>query len=712
MNIHRYIWATVLVCTVVSVRDVRAQDSYARIAELRSANGRIAGLRPTADGEHYTLRTTGGIVRKGYADKGAGELLQRIPFAFADYTLSPDERSILVASSENMRRIYRRSYSADYWLAPLGGELRKVLEGVRDVSFSPDGRMLAFSKDNNLMLYDIAGGKTTAVTDDGKWNAVINGTSDWVYEEEYAFTKGYAFSPDGGKIAYLRFDESEVPTASILRYGSRDDAFAAERVESFKYPRAGERNSTVELWLYDIVAGTKSRVDVGAETDQYILNPSWTPAGDLYFYRINRRQNRFEVVLQRPDGSQKVIYDEQSPQYVERPDASTVTFIDGDRFIVREETTTGYMHLYLHSVERGRLRALTEGEWEVTEIVAADSRNVYYVSTETSPLRRNLWRTGLDGKGRKRLTTGEGYYTIAPSTGMKYYIATFSNAETPNIVTVHRADGRTVDTLLDSRSRVAALGRRAHREFFTFATERGDTLDAFILKPLDFDPSKRYPVLITQYSGPGSQQVADRWNVDWEDALVEHGYIVVCADGRGTGYRGERFKKATYGQLGALETEDQLSLARHIAAQPYADPDRIGIYGWSYGGFMALNCALKGDGLFKTAIAVAPVTSWRFYDTIYTEIYNGLPQDNPSGYDDNSPVNFADRLADRTRLLIMHGTADDNVHLKNTMEMIRALERAGRRFDVMLYPDQNHSMMPDNTADIRRRMIDFALENL
>ena len=295
---------------------------------------------------------------------------------------------------------------------------------------------------------------------------------------------------------------------------------------------------------------------------------------------------------------------------------------------------------------------------------------------------------------------------------MKYYVATYSSASTPTIVTVHRADGHAVDTLVDNRRRIADLGVELRREFFTFTTERGDTLNAYRVLPDGFDPSQRYPVLLTQYSGPGSQEVADRWRVDWEDALATHGYIVVCADGRGTGYRGEAFKKVTTGRLGELEVEDQLSLARYMASQEYVDADRIGIYGWSYGGFMALGCALKGDGIFKMAIAVAPVTSWRYYDTIYTEIYNGLPQDNPAGYDDNSPVNFADRLADRTQLLIMHGSSDDNVHLKNTMEMVRSLTRAGKRFDLMIYPDQNHSMLPSNTADIRRKMISYTLEHL
>ena len=686
-----------------------AQDDYGRIAALRSANRGIYGLRPMNDGEHYTFTTREGISRCSYADRSDCVVLHSVPFRFADYLLSPDEQQVVVAASDGLKNIYRHSYSADYWLGRVGGGLEKVLEDVRDVSFSPDGSRLAYSAGNNLYIYDIASRTSRAVTDDGRWNSIINGTTDWVYEEEYGFTRAYAFSPDGRQLAYLKFDETDVPTAAIVRY---DFGEQRDSTLTFKYPRAGEKNSVVTLHLCNLDDGTTSRIDTGADTDQYIPHLMWTPAGELCYYRVNRRQNIFEAVLLRADGEQKVIYREESPRYVERPDGRTITFIDGDRFIVREETTAGWMHLYLHSVAKGRLNAITSGRWEVVSLVAADAKNVWYVSTETSPLRRDLYRTGLNGKGKKRLTNGDGYYSIAAGAGMKYYVSTFNNASTPNIVTVCTGDGRPVEVLADSREAVAAAGRKVQREFFTFTTERGDTLNAYRVLPDGFDPAQRYPVLLTQYSGPGSQSVADRWTVDWEDALADHGYIVVCADGRGTGFRGEAFKKATTDRLGELEVEDQISLARHMASYDYVDADRIGIYGWSYGGFMALGCALKGDGIFKTAIAVAPVTSWRYYDTIYTEIYNGLPDANPSGYDDNSPVNFAERLHDRTRLLIMHGSSDDNVHLKNTMEMVRALTRAGKRFDLMIYPDQNHSMLPSNTADIRRKMIAYTLENL
>ena len=710
MNIQATLLAAALFCAA----GVQAQNEYAEIARLNSLNERVYGTRSMADGEHYTVREGNDIRRYAYATAGEGVSLLPTPapnLVITDYGFSPDERMILIASGRHP--IYRHSYTTQYQLVA-DGRVQPVLteaEAPRDASFSPDGSRIVYSDRNDLYVYDIQSRKTRRLTDDGAWNSVINGTTDWVYEEEFGTTRAYAFSPDGTQLAFLRFDESEVPLMEMMRF----DGKLYNTAYSFKYPKAGEKNSVVELWVADLASGAKRRIDTGGETDQYIPRIGYTPDGRLWYYRLNRRQNTFEVVLCEPHGAQRVIYEERSQQYVERVDDATITFVDKDRFLVRQESHTGYMHLYLYSIRRGFLAQVTKGPWEVTAVVGTDGKRVWYLSTETSPLRRNLYSVRLDGKEKRRLTTGEGYYTVAPSRGMKYCITTFSNATTPNRVEICDGEGTPVRTLADSRAlrEELAATRRPVKEFFTFTTERGDTLNAYIVKPRDFDPSKRYPVLLTQYSGPGSQQVADRWSLDWEDALVDKGYIVVSADGRGTGFRGERFKKQTYGRLGALEVEDQLSLARHMAAQPWIDPARIGIYGWSYGGFMATSCALKGLGLFRMAIAVAPVTSWRYYDTIYTEIYNNLPQYNAAGYDENSPIHFARMLDDgKTRLLLIHGTADDNVHFQNTIEMARALNRAGKQYDMMIYPDQNHSMMPDDTHNVRQKMIDYTLEHL
>ena len=701
-----FLSAVAILCATVAA--YASTVKYEDIAKCRAANGAIYGVRSMADGEHFTIIKGKQIVRCSYADRKDSLVVFAGDFRIGAYAFSGDEKQLLISDAKSVKPIYRHSATADYYLADVQGSARKVLEQVRDVEFSADGKHLVYAKENNLYLYNIASATSTAVTTDGEWNKIINGTSDWVYEEEYGFTQAYAVSADGAKIAYLRFDESEVPTFEMMRY----DNELYNKAYSFKYPKAGDKNSVVTLHIYDVASGESEQVAVGANSDQYILNLAYAPNGKLYFYRVNRLQNHFEVLMLEDDGSLRTIYEEKCSTYVERPSSATIRFIDEKRFIVSDESATGYNHLYLHDVEKGRLSAITSGKWQVTSVVGVAKNRIYYISTERSPLGRDLYSVGLNGKGKKLHTAEAGFYSVQPSQGMRYYIRTFTNAETPNVVTVHHSSGKVIDTLVDSRAKVAARGTWARREFKQFVTERGDTLNYYIQMPIGYEKGKRYPVLLTQYSGPGSQSVRDRWSLDWEDALPHEGYIVACCDGRGTGFRGEKFKKCTYADLGRKEVEDQISFARFLAKQEFVDAERIGIYGWSYGGFMALNCALHGGELFRMAIAVAPVTSWRYYDTIYTEIYNGLPQDNPKGYDDNSPLSHAEKLAERTQLLIIHGTADDNVHFQNSMEMCRKLNEAGKQYDMMVYPDQNHSMRPSATTLVRQKMIDYTLENL
>jgi dipeptidyl aminopeptidase/acylaminoacyl peptidase len=511
--------------------------------------------------------------------------------------------------------IYRRSFTARYEL--IGGE------AVREATLSPDSCRVAYVRGNDLFVKELTTGVEIRITCDGERNRIINGATDWVYEEEYGFTRAYEWSDDSHKIAYLRFDESRVREFTMMRYNER----LYPEPYTFKYPKAGEENSVVTLHVYNLDTGLTCAINTGVESDQYIPRIGWTPSGSLFFYRVNRLQNHFEVVL--ADG--RVIYDETSPTYVERPDNDTVTFLeDGDSFTVRNETRTGWWNTYLYSIKKGFVRA--EGKEE-------------------------------------------------------------------------RFDG----DLAGWNARVTDS-----RRFFSFTTERGTELYGWMMRPEGFDETKQHPVFMTQYSGPGSKSVfvnmLGAGDMMIYRPLLEAGYIIVCVDGRGTGGRGEEFKKCTYGQLGKLETEDQISAARYLGSLPYVDPARIGIYGWSYGGFMALNCILKGADVFALAVAVAPVTSWRYYDTIYTEIYNGLPQDNPAGYDDNSPLNFADRL--EGKLLLIHGTGDDNVHAQNSYEMAKALVKAGKQFDMMLYTDDNHSMRPTGSRHIRRKIADYVIDNL
>ena len=703
------------------------QFTYADIAAGKFAQRTVAGLRSMADGEHYTVLDSGRVVVFSYASgdregvlaspEDIGAAWQRI----ADYRLSPAEDKVLFRLDG--KPLYRRSAYSSYVVYDTElGEAAPLHESdsLRYAVFSPDGERVAFVLRNNIYVKELATGRETAVTTDGVPNHIINGMPDWVYEEEWGLEDALRWSPDGEKLAFLRFDESGVRDYSLDLYGPdgstpEDDVTAPRypRRFTYKYPMAGEANSAVSLHVYDLASGRTTHVDVGPERDQYLPFFGWTPAGALCFYRINRLQNHLEVFVDDLKGTRKMIYEERSDKYIDNIGMGTVTFLsDGDRFIVKNETRTGFSHLYMYSMERGFLYPLTEGEWEVRSLVCATDERVWFLSNETSPLRNNLYVVGTNGKGKRRLTKGEGTYAIAPSEGCKYYISYFSNSSTPNTVTLHDSRGRLLRTLEDNaelKEYIASVGYPV-REFFTFpVTHEGRRieLNCYIVKPADFDPGGSYPVLFTQYSGPASQQVLDRWFVDWEDALVQQGYLVVCMDPRG---RGEWFKKLTYGQMGLLETEDQIALARYVAGLPYVDASRIGIYGWSYGGFMSLNCILKGADVFSMAISVAPVTSWRYYDSVYTERVNGLPQENPDGYDIPSPVYYADRL--KGRLLLMHGSADDNVHPQNSYKMAYELVRAGKKFDMMIYPDDNHSMVPNGRFHVRQKMVDYCLENL
>ena len=706
-----------LLCTLallVAAMSVSAQVSYLEMVEARSAAAPdyIAPqtLTPAAGTDQY-MELDGRYVKLyDYKRESEGKVVFTSDKLIMSYVKSPDGTMALYEKWDGAsprQEVYRHSYFSDYYIACPDGSTIKI-DDVRDISFSPDSKFLAMSYNNDIFLYNLTTNEIYNITDDGKWNHIINGTTDWVYEEEYGFTKAYAFSPDGAEIAYLKFDESHVKEFEMMRYDNKlyNEAYR------FKYPKAGEENSIVTLHVYNIASGQTRQIDTGAETDQYLPRIGYTPAGDLFYYRVNRLQNHFEVVLVAKDGSQRVIYNEQDDRYVERPSAATITFIDGDRFIVREETTTGWFHLYLHSIAEGRLNAITEGEWEVTQLVglAPNMKTLYYMSTEQSPLERHLYSVALDGSNKVCLLSKPGYWRVYPSSDMKYFAAEHSATDCYPTAAVYNNKGKMVRSLMLEEP--STIEPKYQRQYAKFTTERGDELEYYLIYPEKFDSSKQYPVLMTQYSGPGSQEIANRWTTDWEETMARNGYIVASCDARGTGFRGEEFKKVTYANLGHAEVEDQISFARHLSKLEFVDASRVGIYGWSYGGFMALGCALKGDGIFKMAIAVAPVTSWRYYDSIYTEIYNGLPQDNPAGYDNNSPINFADRLSLNTRLLIIHGTADDNVHFQNTMEMCRALNAAGKQYDMMVYPDQNHSMRPNDMVNIRQKMVDYCLENL
>lgn len=688
--------------------------TYDDIASGRFGQRGTNSMESMADGEHYTTVSEGKIVCRAYADPEMQQTLFDTKMLgeshLSGYSFSSDEQKILLRIDS--RPLYRRSHFSRYAVYSIADKSLTELSTRNDLryaEFSPDGQKVVYVVDNDIYIETLADGSVTRVTSDGEWGKIINGLPDWVYEEEWAIDRALCWSPDSRKIAFLRSDETLVREFKFMKYLT---GTPYPEVFSYKYPKAGEINSSVELYVYSITDGRTTRIDTSDDPDKYVPYFKWTPDGRLYYYLINRLQNHLTVNLVVGNGLQQTIYEEQSPTYIDGISADMVSFLsDSKRYLVLSERE-GYNHLYLYKLGKGRIAKLTDGPWNVTEVVAVSDKRIWYLSTETSPLERTFYSIGINSKDKKLLSAERGTSRITPSAGCRYYIENFSNTATPATLTLHRGDGRLLRTLEDNAALKAYIDsiEMPRKEFFTFTKADGTTLNAYIIKPNDFDPSKRYPLLLTQYSGPGSQDVRNRWSVDWEDALVQQGYIVVDCDPRGTGFRSADFKKQTYGIMGRMETEDQTEFAAHMASQPYVDSSRVGIYGWSYGGFMALNCILKGADTFKMAIAVAPVTSWRYYDSVYTERVNGLPQDNPEGYDQPSPIDYAANL--KGRLLVIHGTADDNVHIQNTHAMVDRFTRAGKEIDMMLYTDDNHSMMPGGRRSVRQKMVDYCLENL
>ena len=689
---------------------------YTDIKNGKFTEKTIRGVRSMNDGEHYTATDQGRIEKFSYksGDKTAtifdAAQFDQLAGGFSDYEFDATEKQILLTT--NRKPIYRRSATADYWIYDIGaGTLKKLTpEGREQVAvFSPDGKMVGFVRSNNIYVVNLSDYSVKQITTDGEFNHIINGHTDWVYEEEFEYTRAFHFSPDNRRIIYLKSDESMVReyTFMLYRTGLYPEAY------TYKYPKAGEKNCVVELYIHDLATGSDTKVDVGPEIDQYIPGLGWTPEGEAYFYRKNRKQNHFEVLVSDMAGNSRVVFEERDPRYIQMVPTQMITFLPKRKLLVKSDRS-GNAHLYVHDMDKLQVTdTVTRGNWDMSRLVNVVGDRVYYISGEGNHLQQNLYSVKLNGKGKTRLTTDDGTSRVSPSKGFKYFISYYSNSTTPNLVRLHNSSGKVLRTLEDNAElkKTLATLRVPRKEFFTFTTMQGTTLYGYMIKPNNFDPAKKYPVMLNQYSGPGSQSVQDNWSSpDFLDVLVQEGYIVVCVDGRGTGGRGTEFMKCTYGNLGGLEIEDQIETAKYMATQSYVDPARIGIYGWSYGGFMALNCILKGNDVFKVAISVAPNTTWRYYDTIYTEVHNGLPQENAAGYDDNSPINYAHLL--KGKLLLIHGSADDNDHAQSTYLMADALVKAGKQFDMMIYTDDNHSMHFGAMHHIRETMIRYTLENL
>ena len=629
------------------------------------------------------------------------------------YSFSSDEKQILIASNTNP--IFRHSFTADFYLYSLATKtLVKLFDQVQEPTFSPDGSKLAFAKANNLFVYTIATKETVQVTTDGKKNAIINGITDWVYEEEFAFVRAFDWSADSKKIGFIKFDESQVPEFSM-------NIFQKElypKVETFKYPKPGEKNALVSLHIYDVALQSIKNVALSNYSDFYISRLKWTNDANILSAQVlNRHQDNLDLLfIDGNSAAAKVVLNEKDKAYVDVTD--NLTFLKDNSFIWTSEKD-GFNHIYLYD-KNGKLKnQITKGNWEVTNYYGFDekTKTVFYQSVENGSINRDVYRIGLDGKKKVRLSQATGTTNATFSPNFQYFINSYSNATQPTTYTLNSAnDGKQVQSIVDNNALAEKLKKYnlPSKEFFELTTEKGNKLNAWMIKPKDFDASKKYPVFMYQYSGPGSQQVNNDWNGTddyWFMMLTQQGYIVACVDGRGTGFKGADFKKCTQKELGKFEVEDQIDAAKVIGNYPYVDKTRIGIFGWSYGGFMSSNCLFKGADVFKMAIAVAPVTNWRFYDSVYTERYLQTPQENASGYDENSPINHVSKL--KGSFLLIHGTADDNVHVQNTMQMIEALVQANKQFDWAIYPDKNHGIYGGKTRiQLYNKMTNFIKEKL
>ncbi len=629
------------------------------------------------------------------------------------YSFSADEKKILIANNSN--QIFRHSFTADYFLYNTETkELTKILEQVQEPTFSPTGTKIGFAKANNLFIYDIASKATSQITTDGKKNSIINGITDWVYEEEFAFVRAFDWSADGKKLAYIRFDESEVPEFTMNIY--KKDLYPT--VETFKYPKAGEKNAVVSLFIYDVAAKSSKAINLGNYSDFYIARMKWTnDANVLSAQVLNRHQDNLDLLfVDGTTGTSKVVLNEKDKAYVDVTD--NLTFLKDNSFIWTSEKD-GYNHIYLYDKTGKLINQVTKGNWEVTAYYGYDekTKTVFYQSVENGSILRDVYRTGIDGKNKVKLSSQVGTNAATFSPNFEYFINTFSSATVPTMYSLNSSrDGKEVLPILNNNDLSEKLKKYnlPNKEFFVLTTDKGNKLNAWMIKPKDFDANKKYPVFMYQYSGPGSQEVANNWldtNDMWFMMLSQQGYIIACVDGRGTGFKGAAFKKCTQKEMGKYEVEDQIDAAKTLGNYAYVDKSRIGIFGWSYGGFMSSNCILKGADVFKMAIAVAPVTNWRFYDSIYTERYMQTPQENASGYDLNSPINFADKL--KGSYLLVHGTADDNVHFQNSMQMIEALVQANKQFDWAVYPDKNHGIFGGKTrVQLFNKMTNFIKEKL
>jgi len=699
-------------------KQITLDDIYKK-GTFRSEN--VPGFNSLKDGRYYTeLDNNGNLIKKSFATgETAGTLISKgdikdekgNALELKDFEWSDDESKLLIFL--NREFIYRRSSKAIVYAYDIATKKTTKVDAdkIMHATYSPDGSKIAFVKENNLYYTNLSTNKTTQITKDGKWNFIINGNCDWVYEEEFGFTRAFQWSPKSDHIAYYRFDESKVPTYAFAVYDS-----LYPKQYSYKYPKAGEANSVIEIHIYDTKSAANIKADIGKEVDIYIPRIVWTKDNSkLAITWLNRLQNDMRFLsADASTGKTSIFYEEKNKYYV---DVVNINFLkDGKHFLITSEKD-GYQHIYLESLNGKEEKLLTKGNFDIVNTEGVDEKNnkVYFIAAYHSPLTKDFCSVDLDGNNFKLMDERIGSHSIHFNDDFTFYTDDFSTITKPNNISVYDINGKLIRTLKDNSklSKTIAEYGFANAEFIKIPTSKGETLNGWILKPTNFDASKKYPVLFCNYGGPGSQQVADRWGVvnQWQQMLAQKGYIIVSVDNTGTGFRGEEFKKKTYLQLGKFEIEDQIDAAKYLCTLPYVDAKRIGHWGWSFGGFMSSLAITKGADVFKAAIAVAPVTSWRFYDNIYTERYMRTPQENAKGYDDNSPLNFTDKI--KGKFLIIHGTADDNVHFQNSVMMIDKMINNNIEFESGYYPNKNHGIRGGNTSyHLYTKMTNFILNNL
>jgi len=691
------------------------------ILERKYASRGVDEMRSMPDGESYTMLSSDRKAILKYAYK-TGKVIDTLFYTktvretqldrIEGYLISNTGYRILVWT--NRVPIYRRSWKADVYdydvrrnyLKPLSATEGKIMIPT----FSPDGRMCAYVKDNNIWLKKFDYDSESQVTKDGEPGKILNGITDWVYEEEFAVTNLMSWSVDSKFLAFVKSDESSVPTYSFQRY----DGKLYPEAYSYKYPKAGENNSIVGVYAYSVDTKDIKKMNVPMDSDSYIPAIRFTANVDqLAVMTLNRHQNQFNMYYANPKSTvARLAFRDENKCYID-PDWIAAIYFTKDNFVYVSEKD-GYAHAYLYTIYGIQERQLTSGNWDVTALYGYNpvTKTAYYQSAEESPLRRSVYK--IDAKGVKtKLSVREGTNSATFSSNFQYFVNSFSNTTTPVIVSIHDEKGKQLVVLNDNaelQNRLQAL-RYPQKEFFTFTTPQGAALNGWMMKPVNFDPNRKYPALMIQYSGPDSQEVLDQYNMDWDTYLASQGYVVAAIDGRGTGGRGEEFRKCTYLNLGSLESDDQIAGAQHLGSLPYIDKDRIAIWGWSYGGYNVLMAMSRGNGIFKAGVAIAPVTDWRFYDSVYAERFMRTPKENENGYNASSPLKLADNL--QGRLLLVHGTADDNVHFQNSLYYTKALEDAGKLFDMQIYPDKNHSILGTNTRlHLYTRIIDFLNKNL